>query len=359
VLFAFATSVVSAAPGVLEWPFEPGPTWGIIQGYNYGTHPSTNYQRYSFDLTRDDGQQQGKSVLAMGSGNVVWQSGSCLAINLGNYGGSYYLVMTCHVNYSRDWRGANVSQGTILGTVAAPGTDNNWVSHIHITLYRASYPGAPSSQRTGVPFSGSFKVSGYDFPANDSIPNQYVGTRGLRIGCPAYPYPGQDSSRWWLFQQAYDRWGGREALGCATGPTYWWNGGGGWLVRQNFSGGAGSPCGAGIIHDEGRDDPIGSLPAWVVGGQFWCYYQNDSSLGPLVSDQYAGYYPPYSPHAQIDFWSGFMWYPGSLNIQWYADDPWRWLDTGGDSTINASFVETGGGERCSWFWMGRVVPAIG
>jgi len=260
-LFLFAQPV-RATPD-LKWPFDPGPTWGIWQGYNTaaigGTHGLLVYDKYSFDLTQDGAGQfgsAGKNVLASVSGYVVWQDWNkapvddfgCIAIRLPGsqvIGGStfYFFLMSCHTVFSQDWRYQNISQGTLLGTVASAGQKHNGnVAHTHITLYRTT-SSTGMGTRIGLPFSdnsgqGGYRIDGYNFPKNDAIYNQYRNTSGLRstnyTACPPYPYPGQDSSRWWLFQQAYDRWGGREALGCATGPTYWWNGGGGWLVRQNF-----------------------------------------------------------------------------------------------------------------------------
>jgi len=142
-----------------------------------------------------------------------------------------------------------------------------------------------------------------------------------------------------LFQQAYDRNGGRAALGCPAGPTYWWYGGGG-VIRQDFAGGSVSPVA--ILHDEGRDDPIGSLPAYVVWSLTWYYYQNYPSFGPPVSDEYISLF---SGLPETDFWDGFISRvsTGVYPIR-YTDDPWLVIDPGGDPTMNLGLgVAEGGG----------------
>lgn len=167
----------------LKWPFEPGPTWKIQRGYNYKSH--SGYQRYSFDLIRDDGKQSGKPVLAGVKGKIVWQESAtgCTSNRFGSKvisGKKYYFfLMTCHVIYSKNWSGKDVSRGTKLGTVAPRGqAGSGGIAHIHLTIYRTTNSNGGSG-RIGVPFSGDCKIDGYNFPSHGT-PNEYKGKKGLK-----------------------------------------------------------------------------------------------------------------------------------------------------------------------------------
>jgi len=139
---------------------------------------------------------------------------------------------------------------------------------------------------------------------------------------------GQDSSRKPLFEQAYNRNGGRDVLSCPSGPTYWWKAGSNWVVRQDFSS-------ASIIQHEGVDD----TSAFVVKGGIWNYYKSHAALGAPVSDQFQN---PYG-HQQNNFKKGFIFLNsgGSAVPVVYGD--WYWITKGADSSLNASFVDAEGG----------------
>ena len=135
---------------------------------------------------------------------------------------------------------------------------------------------------------------------------------------PSIPAPGAGSSRQTLFQQAYDRAGGRATMGYAFGNTYWWNG----IVRQDFD----SPSpGASIMHDESQDSPIYSIPAWVVRGAIRDKYINSwPDLGPPESDQFTNS----SGKAQSNFRYGYIWcdstcYKGAWPNAWSIQKPGR------------------------------------
>ncbi|MEX1061760.1 MAG: peptidoglycan DD-metalloendopeptidase family protein [Patescibacteria group bacterium] len=139
---------------------------------------------------------------------------------------------------------------------------------------------------------------------------------------------GQDSSRKNLFEQAYNRNGGRNSLGCPSGPTYWWKSGINWVVRQDFVGSA-------IIQHEGVNDNY----AYVVKGTIWNYYKSHVTLGAPISDQFEN---PYG-YFQSDFSKGFIFVNsvGSAIPVVYGD--WYWVTQGADITLNASFADASGG----------------
>lgn len=185
-LFGVASSVTYAGLTTLKFPFnaDVSGTWKIQQGYNScGTHCSSSYQRYSFDLVRDDNSQSGKTVYAPISGQVAWggtnadQQG-CISIASTN--DSRWRVMTCHIDFSADWSGKSISQGTALGTVAPAGQKgNNGIAHIHITLYYLASGNDVAANRTGRTFYGEWAMDAAYFPEEAGISNQYVGAYGL------------------------------------------------------------------------------------------------------------------------------------------------------------------------------------
>lgn len=172
-----AAQHADAAPP-LRWPFAPGATWRIIQGYNGSTHACTGricYERYGFDLVREDGKTAGQPVYAMTSGDVAWvdPAHKCLSLDIG---GGYFQI-TCHVDgVERFGHGAAVKQGEQIGVVASPGSDNGGMAHIHVGLYKAASWQAAQAERQPVPFAGLFAIEGVSYPADDSIANQYAGT---------------------------------------------------------------------------------------------------------------------------------------------------------------------------------------
>lgn len=100
---------------------------------------------------------------------------------------------------------------------------------------------------------------------------------------------GEGSTRPQMFVNAFNRRGGRTTVGCTTNATHWWGDGGDrTVVIQNFTGGSfGDSV---IIHDEKRDDPINSTPAYVVQWGIFQHYQSlggwQSWLGPPTSDEF-------------------------------------------------------------------------
>lgn len=132
---------------------------------------------------------------------------------------------------------------------------------------------------------------------------------------------GHGSSRQALFIDAYNRVGGKSHLGCTHTHTFWWKG----VVRQDFRGST-TVGDAAILHDEGRDNPKNSVPAYPVVGGIWRKYAKmggpASALGvPTSREGYSttstyrylrqyfekGYIAydmgkPYSQRATVHYW---------------------------------------------------------
>jgi len=169
-----------AATPPIKIPAPYGTSWRITNGYNgYGPH-SWAYQRYAFDIVRDDGgTTAGTPVLAPISGTVAWTAPDFGGVSLS--GGDGYYVYTAHVLLTRGLsRGQFVRQGEQLGTVAPAGsTNNNGTPHIHINVYSQPTASSPASSRVPIPFDGALALDGRSFAVNGTY-NQYNGVRGLR-----------------------------------------------------------------------------------------------------------------------------------------------------------------------------------
>jgi len=139
---------------------------------------------------------------------------------------------------------------------------------------------------------------------------------------------GQDSSRKSLFEQAYNRNGGRNSLSCPSGPTYWWKAGSNWVVRQDFPSAA-------IIQHEG----VADTSAFVVKGGIWSYYKSHATLGAPISDQFQN---PYG-RQQNNFKKGFIFLNSGGSAVPVVYGNWYWITKGEDSSLNASFVDAEGG----------------
>lgn len=192
-----STPSAAAAP-LIKMPFASGQYWYVSQGYNTspaagGSHfncdPSTlkaapsqsqscsrYYQyRYSFDLMKSDGQTAGQTVYSPVSGTIRWidQAYGGMSINIGNGHAYAFFHVTLAAGLAADQQ---ISQGQVLGTIAPPGQGGNGgTPHIHVTLWETTDGGNWS--RIAVPFTGSYKMDGYDFPALSSSTNNQYRTR--------------------------------------------------------------------------------------------------------------------------------------------------------------------------------------
>ena len=143
-------------------------------------------------------------------------------------------------------------------------------------------------------------------------------------------YPvGHGSSRQALFIDAYNRVGGKSHLGCTNTATFWWRG----IVRQDFRGST-SVGDAAILHDEARDNPKNSVPAYPIVGGIWQKYWRiggpESSLGVPTSRE--GYSTTYSSrYLRQYFANGYIAYDMGVPYSerptihyWPAKDSSKW-----------------------------------
>ncbi len=166
----------------IHLPFPAGTAVSILQGYNGGTHQGV--ERYSLDLTRDDGKTSGSPALAPAAGTVVWayppgSGNGCIGIQLDGGGGLH--TMLCHIILNRSYgNGDHVSGGQVLGSVGAPGTvGNNGVAHIHLQLYRIV-----DGDRSPVPFAApdGLPLEGVSLAGGGSTFNKWA-CNGSGPGC--------------------------------------------------------------------------------------------------------------------------------------------------------------------------------
>ncbi|MFN0095692.1 MAG: hypothetical protein ACKVVT_13065 [Dehalococcoidia bacterium] len=189
------TSGAHGASAGLFLPFTPeSGSWRVISGYNNGsTHTSGN--RYGLDFQRVDSPQGGQPIVAIGSGVVVgaafecriYDSGGDTKDSSGNWyhkagkgihvrldveTGSiskYYYAQYCHLD---EWSTPSVGLRVTGGYAFADNyADAHGVSHVHLSLFKgrpsvtSDIDSTPSnSGRTGVAFTGDFKLGGVDFP---------------------------------------------------------------------------------------------------------------------------------------------------------------------------------------------------
>ncbi len=127
---------------------------------------------------------------------------------------------------------------------------------------------------------------------------------------------GHGSSRQEAFIDAYNRVGGQKSLGYTLNATHWWGG----AVIQDFrcSSGVGDVA---IIHDEARDNPRLSVPAYVVWGGIWREIYAPmggpaSWLGVPTSDEF------WAPDGQRqqNFKGGYIKY----SLQTHTGRTYRW-----------------------------------
>ena len=181
------TPPVSAAP-IIKMPFAAGQTWTITQGYNtnpaaggshYNCDPSTlkdapsqtrscsRYWQYKYalDISKDGGSA-GQTVYSPVAGKIRWidQAYGGMSIDIGNGRAFAFFHVSLAAGLAADQQ---INQGQVLGTIAPPGQGGNGgFPHIHVTLWETTDGGNWS--RVAVPFTGDYKIDGYDFPAMSS-----------------------------------------------------------------------------------------------------------------------------------------------------------------------------------------------
>src|SRR5947209_10818543 len=98
ILLALFASNRAHGAAVVHLPYPAGVAVSILQGYNGGTHQGV--ERYSLDLTRDDGKTSNSPALAPAAGTVVWayapgDRSGCIGIEIDGGGGLH--EMLCHI----------------------------------------------------------------------------------------------------------------------------------------------------------------------------------------------------------------------------------------------------------------------
>jgi hypothetical protein len=187
----------------IHLPYPAGVAVSILQGYNGGTHQGV--ERFSLDLTRDDGKTSGSPALAPAPGTVVWadppgSNHGCIGIQID--GGDGLHEMLCHIILDRGYgNGDHVGSAQALGTVAAPGlVGNNGVSHIHLQLYRVvggSRTPVPFAAPDGAPLEGVSLSAGSSYnqwSCNGSGPGCHIVSQNGGSASPAAPRAGTITS---------------------------------------------------------------------------------------------------------------------------------------------------------------------
>lgn len=299
----------------------------------------------------------GTEVLASAAGIVSKTGYEGLGGNyiILNHGDGWY-TRYYHLSQILIKPGDKVLQGSLIGRSGNSGSGASR-HHLHFEVH----PGVNNVVIDG------YSVQAVRVPGNSSVAFNYLGTltKGARTSAIVYGQcgkgvkvsgasetvdaggvgsakstnrkvasctysVGQDSSRQRLFQDAYNRNGGQNVLGCPSTPTYWWAG----LIRQDFSNAA-------ILHNEGADHPPFSVPAYVVKGGIWGFYRSNPIFGAPVSDEFTNSFGK----PQTNFHNGFVWWDG-VSARPVSYGEWFLIDRGGDPTANVTFLpDEGGGVR--------------
>ncbi|NJN67518.1 MAG: M23 family metallopeptidase, partial [Chloroflexaceae bacterium] len=297
----------------LKLPWPAGITHCITQGYN---RPDVTH--YGSDRFALDFNLRYEAVAAVANGTVseiVYNPntgrgqgyGTYVKINHGDVYSVYAHLSEVYVSH-----GEQVSQGKIIGKSGNTGHSTGPHLHFHMRYNDRVTPFQPE------PMSG---ITG--FAEGGCYTSNNVETHNPVDTCYTIGV-GQGSSRQHLFQEAYDRDGGRANIGCPDNEAHWWHG----VVIQDFrKDGTGEHVA--IIHDELNDDPAGSIPAFVIRGDIFQYYISiggpGSELGPPTTDEFIGY----NGNPQSNFRGGYItkidnaWqtrpWPERRDGYWYAE----------------------------------------
>ena len=294
---------ITAQPS-LKFPFPCNETWRISNGYwtdPVQGHPNSQYSRYALDFVNAVANQTyNKPLLTAHDGKVVarnWDDtggGWTVKVDADGASGGYVTFYSHLINQSPVVPETWVSQGDEIGRVGDTGHATG--PHIHFTLwnYNSGIPGyesvkpEPMSGRTG-------------FLYNQSFTSDNCGS-----GCIDVAPIGQDSSRQQMFVDAYNRNGGKDSLGCTENAVHWWNIE---MTIQDFTG-TDMISDAIIVHNEYRDNPPNTIPAFVVyGGILGHYFDHVDAYGPPTSDEFVNQ----QNHAQSNFANGYVMWNGTAN----------------------------------------------
>ena len=192
----------------LQWPFEPGRDWLILQGYNNpaGSHNSLasgGAYMYAFDLVLADAslgalasRTAGQTVLAAAAGELVsydpGNGGLLLRHGKVGPGGAYMFTVYLHIDAAPDLPapGGSIAAGQVVGSVSAAGTRGSGsTAHLHFALLSSLDPDCSAGTAAPEPFND--RLPGYSFPFVSGRQNQYQGTV---VRAPGPPEPTAEPS---------------------------------------------------------------------------------------------------------------------------------------------------------------------
>ena len=272
------------------------------------------------DFISDGNTGQGhapNSLRAAASGTIsyVCNDGTSVAIRIGD-------LMYTHLLYNGNlYTGHYFNQCDELGQLK-PGSFNNTCG------YANQSPGW-FHVHWGFPDTGSFQAEGWTLSLSDEKWRKGGETREIydwfqaeTCGCSDVAAVGENSSRQQQFVDAFNRNGGKANLGCTENGAHWWDNG---AVIQDFTGSStfGDVV---IVQDETNDDPVGTIPAYVVhGGILGKYFEPGNSInyGPPTSDEFTnqqGLPQSNFAHGYVTWEGGAVWHtwPTSFS-QWKAE----------------------------------------
>ena len=290
-----------------------GGGWGFWHGFQYYGAVYAGSYHAGEDWYRGGSAYQ--PVYAIGNGVVKYASGSypgnVVIIEHSLANGETWYSMYGHV-YAGVAVGQSVSRRQQIATIYNQGGN----SHLHFEVrnfyIRDEVNGANSacgSHRNYPPGPGYWPVprcngnwNGRPADKGWVNPSQFINARRTLNTIAV----GQNSSRQDIFQRAYDTTKlGTVAnidYGTATSKTYWYNG----LVRQDFSNGVS------LIHDEGADTPIRSVPAYPIYGAMRSYWEGHPNLGAPTTNQFRNAVGQQEQH----FRNGPAFTGGALSNTW-------------------------------------------
>ena len=290
-----------------------GGGWGFWHGFQYYGAVYAGSYHAGEDWYRGGSAYQ--PVYAIGNGVVRYASGSypgnVVIIEHSLTNGETWYSMYGHV-YAGVAVGQSVSRRQQIATIYDQGGN----SHLHFEIrnfyIKDEVNGANSAcgnHRNYPPGPGYWPLprcngnwNGRPADKGWVNPSQFINARRTLNTIAV----GQNSSRQDVFQRAYDLTkSGTVAninYGTPTSGAYWYSG----LVRQDFS------SGVSLIHDEGADLPIRSIPAYPIYGAIKSYWEANFWLGAPTTNQFRNSVGQQEQH----FRAGLVLSGGALSNTW-------------------------------------------
>jgi len=326
-LFIANVAPVFAQPD-LKLPWDSNFTFRLSAGPHANGFGVCHVVAISKMVALDFAMGGGAEVLASSSGTVVKTGYQSIGGNYvwidhgGGWQTRYFHLSAILVN-----QGDHVAQGSLIGRSGSSGSGaaaphlhfevRPYVNGIVIDGYRVhavTVPGNPSLAYNylgtltkgnewvvrqvcqcggeGMKTRGSVAVEDAESWRNKPISTNRKTTCSFAVG--------QGSSRAHLFQEAYDRNGGWEKMGCPLSGVWRWYG----MERQDFDH-PGDWTRPSILLDES-----GRGPAHVVHGDIGEWFRwHPTEVGPPVSDEYTNAFGA----RQSDFRNGFVYWNGGIH----------------------------------------------